>query len=227
MAVFKIEKNNNYTVISNYHLRDKKLSYKAKGLLSFMLSLPENWDYSMNGLVSVSKESLKSIRTILQELEEYKYLIRERYQNEKGQFQYNYSIYEIPYDQLPYTLSPHMGLPHSDNGLQINTNKINTNKQDKLDKQLNEITNELIKRHFIEETDLNIYSYNDLFNNLLEQYSYKQIIISTNYVISKWFENKGLDENNEPIKNKFSYFKKALENNLIKMTTDIELDWEI
>ena len=49
MSVFKIEKNKNYTVMSNYHLRDKNLSYKAKGLLSFMLSLPEEWDYSMKG----------------------------------------------------------------------------------------------------------------------------------------------------------------------------------
>lgn len=55
MSVFKIEKNNNYTVMSNYHIRDKNLSYKAKGLLSFMLGLPKDWDYSMNGLVSVSK----------------------------------------------------------------------------------------------------------------------------------------------------------------------------
>ena len=56
MSVFKIEKNNNYTVMSNYHLRDKNLSYKAKGLLSFMLSLPEDWDYSLAGLCSISKE---------------------------------------------------------------------------------------------------------------------------------------------------------------------------
>ena len=59
MAVFKIEKNKNYTVMSNYHLRDKRMSLKAKGLLSFMLSLPEDWDYSINGLVKVSKEGKK------------------------------------------------------------------------------------------------------------------------------------------------------------------------
>ena len=69
MAIFKIEKNKNYTVISNYHLRDKKSSYKAKGLLSFMLSLPIDWDYSINGLVSISKEGIKAIGNILQELQ--------------------------------------------------------------------------------------------------------------------------------------------------------------
>jgi len=56
VAVFKIEKQKNYTVMSNYHLQDKNLSYKAKGLLSFMLSLPEDWDYSLKGLVSVRKK---------------------------------------------------------------------------------------------------------------------------------------------------------------------------
>ena len=65
MGVFKIEKNKNYTIMSNHHLRDKLLSYKAKGLLSFMLSLPEDWDYSINGLVKVSKEGKKAIRATL------------------------------------------------------------------------------------------------------------------------------------------------------------------
>ena len=65
MSVFKIEKNKNYTIMSNYHLRDKNLSYKAKGLLSFMLSLPDNWDYSLAGLCSISKESRDGIRSIL------------------------------------------------------------------------------------------------------------------------------------------------------------------
>ena len=78
MSVFKIEKNKNYTVMSNYHLRDKNLSYKAKGLLSFMLSLPEDWDYSINGLVSISKEKVKAIRNILQELQRYGYLVIEK-----------------------------------------------------------------------------------------------------------------------------------------------------
>ena len=78
MSVFKIENNKNYTVMSNYHLRDKNLSYKAKGLLSFMLSLPEDWDYSINGLVSISKEEVKAIRNILQELQRYGYLVIEK-----------------------------------------------------------------------------------------------------------------------------------------------------
>ena len=69
MSVFKIEKTKDYTVMSNYHLRDKNLSYKAKGLLSFMLSLPDDWDYSLAGLCAISKESRDGIRAILKELQ--------------------------------------------------------------------------------------------------------------------------------------------------------------
>lgn len=232
MAVFKIEKNKNYTTMSNYHLQDKTLSFKAKGLLSFMLSLPDTWDYSMNGLVSVSKENIRAIRTILQELEECKYLVRTRYQNEKGQFQYDYSIYEIPYDKLPYAHYPHTDIPYSNNDIQINTNIINNKKeniykQDKIDKTLNPITNELIRRNFIESLDIDIYRYNELFEELLQEYDFQQIVISTNYVLSRWKENKGLDEYGYPIENKFCYFKASLENNLVRMTTEIDLGWDI
>ena len=93
MSVFKIKKNENYTVMSNYHLRDKNLSYKAKGLLSFMLSLPDNWDYSLNGLVAVSKEQITSIRSTIDELKKQKYLKREISKDSKCKFKYNYLIY--------------------------------------------------------------------------------------------------------------------------------------
>ena len=92
--VFKIEKNKNYTIMSNYHLRDKNLSLKAKGLLSFMLSLPENWDYSLSGLIAVCKEQESSIKSTLKELKEAGYLVIEKVRGEKGYFEYNYLIYE-------------------------------------------------------------------------------------------------------------------------------------
>ena len=70
MSVFRIEKNKNYTVMSNYHLRDKNLSLKAKGLLSQMLFLPEDWDYTLRGLAAINKESVDAIRTAVLELEQ-------------------------------------------------------------------------------------------------------------------------------------------------------------
>ena len=96
MATFRIEKNKNYTVMSNYHLRDKDLSLKAKGLLSFMLSLPEEWDYSIPGLVACLKENKKAVTTTLDELKEYGYLKVNKVRNEKGLFEYEYLIFEQP-----------------------------------------------------------------------------------------------------------------------------------
>lgn len=97
MAKFTIEKTKDYTVMSNYHLRDKNLSYKAKGLLSFMLSLPEDWDYSLAGLCSISKESRDGIRLILKELQEQHYVEIEKVRGDNRYFEYNYLIYEVPY----------------------------------------------------------------------------------------------------------------------------------
>ena len=219
--VFRINKTKNYTVMSNYHLQDKNLSFKAKGLLSYMLSLPDSWDYSVRGLSAISKEGIKAINSILKELEDNNYLIRNRKQKQNGRFYYEYNIYEIPYTQKGIA---DKGYPLDDT--QINTNIINTNKKDKIDKTFNPITNELIKRKFVDEYDLELYKYDNLFIELLDEYDYKEVIMVTDYVISKWRENKGLDEDENNIDNKFSYFKAAVINNLIKINTEIEFDWD-
>lgn len=97
MAVFRVNKNKNYTVISNYHLRDLNLSLRAKGLLSLMYSLPDDWDYSIKGLAAICKEGEKAIRTVLTELEDAGYLTRTRVQNDKGHFSdVIYDIFEEP-----------------------------------------------------------------------------------------------------------------------------------
>lgn len=76
MAVFRVKKTKDFTVMSNYHLRDKRISLKAKGLLSVILSLPENWNYTLSGLAKISKEKVSAIRTRILELEEYGYIER-------------------------------------------------------------------------------------------------------------------------------------------------------
>jgi DnaD/phage-associated family protein len=94
MATFRINKNKNYTAISNYHLQDKNLSLKAKGLLSLMLSLPTNWNYSVRGLTEICKETKDTINGVLNELEENNYLVRKRiYVNGKIS-EWEYNIYE-------------------------------------------------------------------------------------------------------------------------------------
>ena len=97
MAVFRIEKTQNYTVMSNHHLRNAALSLKAKGLLSQVLSLPENWDYTLAGLSHINRESVDAIRTAVQELERAGYITRSRERKENGQLGgAEYVIHEQP-----------------------------------------------------------------------------------------------------------------------------------
>lgn len=136
MAVIRVNKNKNYTVMSNYHFKDKNMSLKAKGLLSMMLSLPDNWNYSVEGLVTICKESKTSIQSTLKELEDSKYLKRTRTQNTKGQFKYVYDIYEKPQTENTCT----------DNISQLNTKELNTNNINNIS-SFNENDEEL-KKHF-------------------------------------------------------------------------------
>ena len=102
MAVFRVEKTDNYTVMSNYHLRDKSISLKAKGLLSQMLSLPPEWDYTLQGLAYINKEGINSVREGVKELEKAGYIKRRRVRGDKGLFAGNeYVIRELPESEKP------------------------------------------------------------------------------------------------------------------------------
>ena len=97
MAVFRVEKTGNFTVMANHHLRDKNLSLKAKGLLSMFLSLPETWSYSIKGLARICKEGVDAIRTALKELIQAGYVVCSRKRNAMGQLkEAEYMIYEKP-----------------------------------------------------------------------------------------------------------------------------------
>ena len=231
MAIFKIEKNKNFTVMSNYHLRDKNLSYKAKGLLSFMLSLPEDWDYSINGLTAISKEGVKSIQSILKELEENGYLIRNRINKSNGQFDYEYLIYEEPYTHNRCTVKGQAVKGCTVNGIQINTNKQNTKKQiDKIDKEEtessffdtekhNRLTRELINSKYIDTYDSQITSYDKLFDNLLINNSYQDLIKIVKYIVPRVISRGFKDENGNYINNKYGYLKSAINSNIDKLNS--------
>ena len=97
MAVFRVERNKGYTVMSNHHLRNKELSLKAKGLLSQMLSLPEDWDYTLAGLSFINREKIDAIREAVKELERAGYIVRSRERDEKGRLRgTDYVIFEQP-----------------------------------------------------------------------------------------------------------------------------------
>jgi len=113
--------------MGNYHLREKDMSLKAKGLMSIMLSLPKDWDYSINGLANLSKDGKDSVMSTLNELENFGYLIRTKNINEKGQFDgYNYDIYEKPNTDKPCAENP-----NTDNQTQLNTIIINNKNNNK------------------------------------------------------------------------------------------------
>ena len=131
MAVFRIEKTRDYTVMSNYHLRDMSLSLKAKGLLSLMLSLPENWDYTMKGLARICKDGIDSISGGIRELEAHGYLIRSRVRSANGQLgSIEYTILEQPkapsptqekpIRENPVQANPMLDAPIQENPAQLN-----------------------------------------------------------------------------------------------------------
>ena len=138
MAVFRINKTRDYTVMSNHHLRNTSLSLKAKGLLSLMLSLPDNWDYTTKGLASICKDGIDSICSAVKELEQHGYIVRERVRNDKGQLTtIEYTILEQPETALPEQEKPkrenpvldnpvlgkpEQGCPEQENPAQLNTN---------------------------------------------------------------------------------------------------------
>ncbi len=116
MAVFRIEKTRDYTVMANHHLRNTALSLKAKGLLSLMLSLPENWDYTTKGLARICKDGVDSICSTVKELEDNGYIIRERIRNDKGQLTaVEYTILEQPKPPSPEQEKPERENPVLDN----------------------------------------------------------------------------------------------------------------
>ncbi len=139
MAVFRVERTRDYTVMSNYHLKDKRLSLKSKGLLSQMLSLPDDWDYTLSGLSVINRESKDAIRSALNELEAAGYIRRRQTTDASGKFSSNeYIIYERPEEpeplsgkpssENPTTEKPMTEKPSSGNPTQLNTKKSITKK---------------------------------------------------------------------------------------------------
>ena len=116
MAVFRIERTRDYTVMSNHHLRDKALSLKSKGLLSMMLSLPEDWNYTTRGLAKICKEGVDAIGGALRELESAGYIVRHQMRDRQGRISdTEYVIYEQPQPKAPDTPQPDTASPDTEN----------------------------------------------------------------------------------------------------------------
>ena len=134
MAIFRVEKTSNFTVMSNYHLDDPRLSLKAIGLLSKILRLPPDWDYSVAGLAKICPEGKAAISTAVKELEEAGYIERRQVHSDNGTFSgIEYIVYECPKDEVspltdfPSTVNPSTENPSTENQPQINTKIPSTN----------------------------------------------------------------------------------------------------
>ena len=124
MGTFRVHKTKDYTVMSNNHLRNKEMTLKAKGLLSQMLSLPDDWNYTIEGLASINKEGVDCISDTLTELEKFGYVTRKRIRDEKGRLRgTDYDIYEEPIREKPILDNPVLEKPEQENPAQLNTKK--------------------------------------------------------------------------------------------------------
>ena len=139
-TIFRVEKSGNFTIMSNVHLKDKRLSLRAAGLLSKILSLPPEWDFTLSGLAKITSDGVDSVRSAIRELEKFGYITRKQLRDERGRMSQNeYHVYEDPKQNPdfsgqtdkkflcePSTVSPSAVNPTTDTYYILNTNKLNT-----------------------------------------------------------------------------------------------------
>ena len=152
MSVFRVHKTKDFTVLSNYHLKDKGLSLQAKGLLSVMLSLPDDWKYSISGLAAISKEGKKAIKSTLDELKEHGYLVVTKHAPKAGDryISYEYDVFERPVSTKPQVgqAYPSVGLlgePLLDGTLLNTQEHMTNNKKDSMSGNSDESFEEKLK----------------------------------------------------------------------------------
>ena len=194
MTILRVNKNKNYTTMSNYHFKEKEMSLKAKGLLSQMLSLPKDWDYSIAGLVKLNKDNETSVVSALKELKKFGYLKVVKLlpnETETGRIEYIYDIYENPQKQDPEILGVEIqGVEKL--GLEIlgleNQGQLNTNNKITKDKILN---NKITNNKFIPPTLEEVQEYCKQRNNSVDPKKFYDY-----YSTGKWKDKEG-----KPVKN--------------------------
>lgn len=200
MAIFKVNKTKDYTVISNYHFREKGMSLKAKGLLSQMLALPDDWNYSIAGLVAINKENEVSIKNALKELQEFNYLKVTKLlpnQTKTGRIEYIYDIYEQPYKKqevekqgVDFLGVEFLGV---ENIGQYNTNIYNTKELNTNNKDIIEVKEKLDKKETYGKygrIKLTAKEYLKLIDEFGKEYIDNQIDLLDEYVESNNNKNK-------------------------------------
>lgn len=236
MPILRKQKIREYTTVDNYFVNDKSCPVECKGFLLFMLSKPDDWNFNFKNFQKELNMGSKAVRTIINKLESLKYLKRERIRNEKGYYAWIYFVYEKPYDlSLETNINPYTPKGYVDEGyiqegnILLNTN-INKDKDDKgitssffVPEEHNRLTIELIDKKYIDQEDLQLYYYDDFFEDLIKQgNSYRTLITIVNYVVTRVLDRKFIDEEGYPIKNKFGYLKNAINSNIYKLNNPID-----
>lgn len=237
MSDFTVFRNKNFASIPTYHLKDHKLSFKAVGLLTKMLLLPPEWDYSLSGLATLNKDGIDSVRSTLNELKYHNYIEIEKLHSEKGTWKYNYIVFEKPADKAIYLqnkpdrekpglVKPDVVKPSN----YISNNNILNNNNDKYDKyngledfeifngekiRHNQLTELLISFGYVEQDDYkSLTSYDNLFLNYLDDnHSIRELTKMITYIVPRVVDRDFLDEDNNEIKNRIGYLKSSLEQN--------------
>lgn len=175
--VFRVNRTKDYTVMSNHHFKNKNLSLKAKGLLSLMLSLPDDWNYSIKGLVTLNKDGRDSVMAALKELESEGYIARRRLRNVKGQVaDTEYIISETPMSDFPTQEKPTQDNPTLEKPTQVNptlsnTNKSNTNISNT--QSINHLFNSQTENSNVENY---VENFDDIISEIKEQIDYIRFI---------------------------------------------------
>lgn len=200
MAVFRVNKTEDYTVMSNYHLKEKDMSLKAKGLLSVMLALPDNWDYSVDGLVSICKENETAINTTLKELSAFGYIRVDKLlpnQTKSGRIEYIYNVFEYPEKDKQGRKKQdleNLGVEILDleNPPQLNTNIINTNTLNTKETIIDEKVDKPPRKHYGKygRVLLTAVEYNRLVTEFGQAKIDKQIELLDEYIESNNNKNK-------------------------------------
>jgi len=220
MSDFTVFRNKNFASIPTYHLKDHNLSFKAVGLLTKMLLLPPEWDYSLSGLSTLNKDGIDSVRSTLNELKYHNYIEIEKLHSEKGTWKYNYIVLEKPADKAIYLqnkpdrekpglVKPDVVKPSN----YISNNNILNNNNDKYDKyngledfeifngekiRHNQLTELLISFGYVEQDDYKILtSYDNLFLNYLDDnHSVRELTKMITYIVPRVVDRDFLDEDN-------------------------------
>ena len=233
MPIMKKKVYENFTVVDNYYIDDIECKPECMGYLTYMLRKPENWNFTFKSIMKDLGVGERNVRTNIQRLEALKYIKRERSRDENGNFIWIYYIYNKPYDldlnkeNLPYVRFGHVDGEHiQTDQIIINTN----NNKDKKDKTAeaeiipdeinhNKLTEELINLKYIDEKDqMRPFYFDNLFNEyLLAGRKYVELFSRIHYIVPRVISNGFKDENGNDIKNRFAYFKSALESNFSKL----------